>query len=102
MTKSELMAAEVERYLLEIKTEQDLVIRIPAMLEAVESLVEKIAEARNFDGRALHETFLMAHMFACCSSAHHLGLPVEHFNELAAEGYRTYVEMQMGEPVGNA
>jgi hypothetical protein len=102
MTKDEMMAAEVERTLLRIKTEEDLVRMIPDMLESVGDLVMKITEARQFDTDIVYQTMMLAHVFGSCYAAHNLDVSPEQFTELSQDGYTTYLEMQMGEPHGHA
>lgn len=102
MTKDEMMAAEVERVLLKIKTVEDLVQMIPDMIESVSDLVDKIAEARRFDTRIIDETMMLAHVYGSCYAAHNLDVTTEQFTQLAKDGYTTYLEIQMGEPHGHA
>ena len=102
MTEDDLRAAEVERFLIQIKTVEDLIRIIPEMLESVGDLVEKIAEARRFDTRIIDETLMLAHVYGSCYAAHNLDVSPEQFTELSKDGYTTYLEMQMGEPHGNA
>ena len=102
MTNEELMAAEVERFLLKVKTVEDLVRLIPDLLESVGDLVEKIAEARQFDTRLIDETMMLAHIYGSCLSACNLDVPPEQYVELSKDGYVTFLEMQMGEPHGHA
>ena len=102
MTNEELMAAEVERFLLKVKTVEDLVRLIPDLLESVGDLVEKIAEARQFDTRLIDETMMLAHIYGSCLAACNLDMSPEQYVDLSKDGYVTFLEMQMGEPHGHA